>query len=151
MLSEKSVPGQPSHDSKRARVSVDPDIVAEVAAAPRLSAQRQKEPSRQAALRGRRSRNGQDPTHIRCERRAEVLSITRHGASLVPLDDITVTERSALMSNSSNFQAITIGPQHGWDYSDPLPGLGEREQCVGSAALKQNVGLHVGNSACRIE
>jgi len=55
------------------------------------------------------------------------------------------------MSDSSDFQPVTIGPEHGRNDSDPLPGFSECEQCVRRATLEQNIGLHVGNTAGRIE
>ena len=55
------------------------------------------------------------------------------------------------MRNASDFQLVAVGPEYGRDDGDPLPGLGEREQRVRRAALEQNIGLEVGNTAGRIE
>jgi hypothetical protein len=55
------------------------------------------------------------------------------------------------MSDSSDVQPVTVGPEHGRDDGDPLPGFSEREQCVRRAALEQNIGLDVGNTAGCIE
>ena len=60
----------------------------------------------------RRTRNRQDVAHIRCERRAKVLGIVRHRPPLVPLDDITVSQRFSPMSDASEFQPVTAGPEH---------------------------------------
>ena len=55
------------------------------------------------------------------------------------------------MRDASDFQPVTVGPEHGRDNSDPLADFSEREQRVGRAALEQNIGLEVGNTAGRIE
>ena len=46
---------------------------------------------------------------------------------------------------------LSAGMKHGWDNGDALLGLSEGEQCVGRLALKHNIGLHVGDTAPRIE
>ena len=55
------------------------------------------------------------------------------------------------MSDSGDFQPVTVDSEHGRDDGDPLPGFSERKQCVRRAALEQNIGLDVGNTAGRIE
>src|SRR5262249_7534534 len=87
-------------------------------------------------LSSRRTRNGQDVAHVRCECRAKDLGIARNGMPLVPLDDITVSQRSSPMNDSSEFQPVTVGAEHGRDDGDPLSGFSEREQCVRRPALK---------------
>jgi hypothetical protein len=54
--------------------------------------------SRQTLLR-RRAGNRQRIAHIRCKRRAKVLSIRWQEASFVPLDDVAVTQWSTPMSD----------------------------------------------------
>ena len=53
------------------------------------------------------------------------------------------------MSDSSDLQPVTVGPEHGWDDGDPLPGFSERDQCVRGAALENNIWLDVGKAADR--
>ena len=55
------------------------------------------------------------------------------------------------MSDSRDFQLVTVGPEHGRDDGDPLPSFSKREQRVRRAALEQNIWLDVGNTAGRIE
>ncbi len=88
---------------------------------------------------------------MRRERCAKVLGMARHESPLVPLYDITVSQWFSPMSDSSDLQPVTIGPEYGRDNGNPLPGFSEREQCVRRAALQQNIGLEVGNTAGRIE
>jgi hypothetical protein len=82
---------------------------------------------------------------------AKVLSIARHGAPLVPLDNIAVSQRLPPVRYPGNFQPVAIGPQYRWNNGNPLPGFGEREQRVRRAALKKNIGLDVGETAGRVE
>src|SRR5205823_10727946 len=88
---------------------------------------------------------------IRAERRAKVLGVARHGTPLVPLYDKTVSQRLSPMRYASDSQPVPIGSQHGRNDGHPLPGFSEREQGVRRAALKQNIGLNVGNTTRRIE
>src|ERR1700730_916240 len=99
----------------------------------------------------RRTRNGQSLPHIRGERRAKVLGIAGDGTPLVPLDDITVSQGFSPMHDAGDSQPVPIGPQDGRNNGYPLPGFGEGEQCVRGAALKQKIGLDVGNATGRIE
>jgi len=55
------------------------------------------------------------------------------------------------MSDSDDFQFVTIGPEHGRNDGHSLPGFGERKQDVGSSTFKQNIRLDFGNTAGRIE
>ena len=55
------------------------------------------------------------------------------------------------MRDASDSKLVAVGAEYGWDDGDPLPSLGEREQRVRRAALEQNIGLEVGNTARRIE
>jgi hypothetical protein len=88
---------------------------------------------------------------MRGQRGAKVLGIARHGTPLVPLDNKTVSQRLSPMRNASVSQPVPIGPQYGWNDGHPLSGFGEREQGGRRAALKQNIGLDVGNTTGRIE
>ena len=55
------------------------------------------------------------------------------------------------MRYASDSQPVPIGSQHGRNDGHPLPGFSEREQGVRRAALKQNIGLDVGNTTRCIE
>ena len=55
------------------------------------------------------------------------------------------------MSDSDDFQIVTIGPEHGRNDGHSLPGFGECKQGVRSATFKQNIGLDLGNATGRSE
>lgn len=94
-----------------------------------------------------RTGDRQNVAHIRRECCAKILGIARHETPLVPLDDIMVSQRFSPMSDSSDLQPVTVGPEYGRDDGDPLPGFSEREQCVRRAALEQNIGFDIRETA----
>ena len=55
------------------------------------------------------------------------------------------------MSDSDDFQFVTIGSEHGRNDGHSLPGFGERKQCMRRTTFEQNIGLDIGNTAGRIE
>jgi hypothetical protein len=94
-----------------------------------------------------RVRDREDLAHILGERLAKALGIGRHWTPLVPLDGISLSNWLAPVRDADDSQRVAIRSQQRWNDRYPLPSLREREQGVRCAALEQNVGLDIRETA----
>ena len=94
-----------------------------------------------------RMRDRKDPAHILGECLAKALGVGRHWTPLVPLNGISLSNRLASVRYADDSQFVAIRSQERRNDRDPLPSLREREQCVRRAALEQNIGLDVCETA----
>ena len=92
-------------------------------------------------------RDRKDLAHILGERLAKALGVGRHWTPLVPLNGISLSNRLASVRYADDSQFVAIRSQERRNDRDPLPSLREREQSVRRAALEQNIGLDVCETA----
>ena len=92
-------------------------------------------------------RDREDLAHILGERLAKALGIGRHWTPLVPLNGISLSNRLAAVCYADDSQCVAIRSQERRNDRYPLPGLREREQGVRRAALEQNIGLDIRETA----
>ncbi len=99
----------------------------------------------------RRLCDWEDLAHILGQGLAKALGIGRHLAPLVPLNHKSLLKRLAPVCDADDSQRVAICSQKRGNDRDPLPGLSEREQGMRRAALEQNIGLNVCETADCVE